>query len=45
MEHRPGAHARGVPHEGLIELECLAKDVMMGGGISHAVTIAIWHKR
>ena len=32
-------------NEGLIELEYLAKDVMMGGGLSHALTIAIWHKR
>jgi len=35
----------GLHNEGLIELEYLAKDVMMGGGISHALTIAIWHKR
>ena len=32
-------------NEGLIELEYLAKDVMMGGGLSHPLTIAIWHKR
>ena len=31
-------------NEGLIKLEYLAKDVMMGGGLSHPLTIAIWHK-